>query len=205
MNRNYVARQTYNPSASVAGMPAKFRAAECRDNTTSAEAGRLLKRRPIRSRVIVSVSADAEFDRHLRLAAMERGMITIRVDSLDAAFRIIHADCCGVVLLDLDSVGRAGWEKAGELMQDDKCPPVILLTGTGEQFDLRMTVFAGSIFEKSSETSAVLNVAEEILNGPPPDSPEEGGRPGAHYIKELFRSGATGSQSPVRRYWGINE
>ena len=203
MNRNYVARPNCNPAAGT-GLISNMRAQECRDRTTKDD-GKPSTRRPLRSRVVVSVSTDIEFDRHLRMEAMERGLIAIRVDSLEAASRIIRGDCCGMVLLDLDAVGREGWEKAGDLMQEDKCPPMLLLTGIGEQFDLRMTIFAGSIFEKSTETTAMLNVVEEILHGSTTGFPQEDSGSGGPQLKELFRAESTVSQVPVRRYWGLNE
>jgi CheY-like chemotaxis protein len=124
------------------------------------------KRGAIKSRVILSLSNDVDFDKRLRMAALQKGQIVIRVESVAAALRLIHSDCSGVVLLDLDFAGKNAWEMAGGLLQDPQCPPVMLLTGQGEQFDLRMAVLAGSIFEKSARANGILKIVNDILSAP---------------------------------------
>jgi len=173
---------------------------ECRVGATS---GDPQKRLAIKTRVIVSVSGDLEFDRRLRVLAMQSGQILIRVESMDDALRIVDADCCGVILLDLDSVGSRALEMAGDLLEHPLCPPVILLAGRGEQLDLRMTVFAGSILEKSSDTYRILNLLKQVLEG----LRLEGGEFAAQ--RGIIRWQESGERpvppAPTKRFWGINE
>jgi FixJ family two-component response regulator len=128
----------------------------------------------------------------------------IRVESVEAAIRIIHSGCAGVILLDLDFAGKAAWELADALMQVSKCPPVILLTGPGEQFDLRMAVMAGSIFEKSGDAEQVLNIVSDLLEAPLAEQVQQfivqrG------IIRRLTPSREPAPLIPAQRFWGINE
>ena len=86
----------------------------------------------IRDRIILSVTDDMEFDKRLRMAAVTRGQVIIRVDSMDAALRTVRTGCCGVALLDLDLAGQLAWKTADGLLQDSNCPPVVLLIDRAE-------------------------------------------------------------------------
>lgn len=201
MNRNLLAKRKCNSSPGAVSVPVIQRARECSEaalECQEAEGERLSERVAIKTRVIVSISGDLEFDVRLRMLAMQSGQIVIRVESVDDALRIVAADCCGIILLDLDSLGRSALDMAGELLQDPLCPPVILLTGRGDQFDLRMTVFAGSVLEKSTDTLRILKLLKTILegwgSGREPDSSPGG-------IIRLEDSGHV----PAKRHWGINE
>jgi len=163
----------------------------------------LPERVAIRTRVIVSISSDIEFDRRLRVLAMQSGQIVIRVESVEDALRIVNSDCCGIILLDLDSMGRAALEMAGDLLRDSLCPPVILLTGKSDQLNLRMTVFAGSVLEKSTDTYRILNLLKTILEGwssGPERIPPQGG-----IIRWEESSDGPVPSAPLKRFWGINE
>ena len=162
------------------------------------------KRGAIKRRVILSVSDDLEFDRRLRTAALERGQVVIRVESVEASVRIIHSECCGVILIDLDFAGTAAWELAGALLEEPACPPVVLMTGQGEQFDLRMAVMAGSIFDKSGNPDLVLNVVNDLFDVP---SVEQARRSVAQrgIIRRLTPSGEPAPLIAAQRFWGINE
>ena len=103
---------------------------DARDQGIPSE-GSSKKQGAIKRRVILLVSDDLEFDRRLWMAAVLRGQIVIRVESLESALRIVHTECAGVILMDLDFAGKNAWELAGGLMQDAKCPPIILIIGPG--------------------------------------------------------------------------
>ena len=181
-------------------MPADRRAEEC-SSVPSADEGRAAGQVAIKTRVIVSISDDLEFDRRLRMLAMQSGQIVIRVDSVDDALRIVDADCCGIILLDLDSLGRTALEMAGDLLRNPLCPPVILLTGKGDQLDLRMTVFAGSILEKSTDTFRILNLLRTILEGwCPGRTPSQSG-----LIRREVSSDGPVPRPPVKWLRGPNE
>jgi len=186
-------------------VPATQRPHKCSEGgPPSSEApGALAGRVPIKTRVIVSISSDMEFDRRLRVLAMQSGQIVIRVESVEDAGRIVDSDCCGIILLDLDSMGRTALEMAGDLLRNPLCPPVILLTGKGEQFDLRMTVFAGSVLEKSSDTFRILSLLKTILEGWSPSADRFPPQPGIMRWEES--GGEPPASVPRKRFWGINE
>lgn len=205
MNRNLITKRKCNSSPGAASAPIQ-RPRECSEAArTGQEAERETSagRIPIKTRVIVSISSDMEFDRRLRMLAMQSGQIVIRVESVEDASRIVDSDCCGIILLDLDSMGRTALEMAGDLLRNALCPPVILLTGKGEQFDLRMTVFAGSILEKSTDTFRILNLLKTILKGWPT------GQERSHLQHGIVRweesSDGPAPDVPAKRFWGINE
>jgi hypothetical protein len=205
MNRKLVPKRKCNSSPGALSVSATRRTQECRDNAQSlagAEEGRPAGQEAIKTRVIVSISNDMEFDRRLRMLAMQSGQIVIRVESENDALRIVNADCCGIILLDLDSMGRTALEMAGDLLRNPLCPPVILLTGKGDQLDLRMTVFAGSVLEKSTDTYRILNLLKTILEGwsSGNEVPPQSG---------IVRWEESGSgpmpPMPLKRFWGLNE
>jgi hypothetical protein len=168
MNRNLFPKRKCNSSPGAFHVPVIRHAqggSETARNRPCAGGKKSPRRISIKTRVIVSISSDMEFDRRLRVLAMQSGQIVIRVESTGDAQRIVDADCCGIILLDLDSMGRTALEMAGDLLREPLCPPVILLTGKEEQRDLRMTVFAGSILEKSTDTFRILGLMKTILEG----------------------------------------
>jgi len=206
MNRKLFPKRTCNSSPGAVNVPVIQRAEECKDNAADSEDAKdakSTKHIAIRTRVIVSISNDMEFDRRLRMLAMQTGQIIIRVETVDDALRIVDADCCGIILLDLDSMGRTAQELAGDLLRDPLCPPVILLTGRGEQLDLRLTVFAGSVLEKSTDTYRIMNLLKTILEGWSSDTDR------VPLQKGIIRWEESGDGPvpclPAKRHWGINE
>lgn len=159
---------------------------------------------PIKHRVILAVCDDIEFDKRLRLAALHRGQIVIRVDSLDAALRTMHTDCCGLALLDLDLAGKSAWEAADGLLQDPKCPPVVLLTGTTQRFDLKMAVHAGSILEKSTSVERILDFVNDVLAAPHSVQAERNATQRV-ILRWLSPYRWPVARSAVHRFWGLNE
>lgn len=202
MKRNFLRKRNCNPglleNVRMEGRLESSRARRARPAGASKKYG------TIKRRVILSVSDDLDFDKGLRIAALQRGQIVIRVESVEAALRIVETECSGVILLDLDFVGKAAWELAGSLLQDPQCPPVILLTGQGEQSDLRMSVFVGSIFQKSDDAEDILNIVRNVLEM---SFVEKARRSTAQ--RGIFRELVSGREPapliPTRRFWGINE
>jgi CheY-like chemotaxis protein len=206
MNRNLITKRKCNTSPGTVSVPVAPRARECSEAALpnqDAETETPSERVAIKTRVVVSISGDLEFDLRLRMLAMQTGQIVIRVESVDDALRIVDAGCAGIILLDLDSMGRTALEMAGDILRDPLCPPVILLTGKGEQLDLRMTVFAGSVLEKSTDTYRILRLLKTILEGWSSSSEQPPSQRG------LIRWEDSGNgpvpRVPAQRYWGINE
>jgi hypothetical protein len=206
MNRNLITKRKCSALPGAASAPATQRTLgynETALGSTDAEPEKPPERVPVKTRVIVSISGDMEFDRRLRMLAMQTGQVVIRVESVDDALRIVDADCAGIILLDLDSMGRTALEMAGDLLRNPLCPPVILLTGKGEQFDLRMTVFAGSVLEKSTDTYRILKLLRTILEGWSAGSDPFGSQRGMARWEESVDQPAPGM--PPKRFWGIND
>jgi ActR/RegA family two-component response regulator len=199
MKRNFLRKQKCKSSRGRS-TPINVGAYGARDSEISSQRIRE-KQGAIKRWVILLVSNDLEFDKRLRMAAVQRGQLVIRVESLKSALRIVHTECAGGVLLDLDFAGKAAWDWAGGLMQDVNCPPVILITGSGEQFDLRMAVLAGSVLGKSADADLILNIVGGILEAPVAE----------HSItrRKIIGQRTPASEPipliPARRFWGINE
>ena len=70
-----------------------------------------------------------------------------------------------MVLLDLDLPSQAAWEAADWLLQEQNCPPLILLTARSGQFDLSTAIRAGSLVDKTIGPSQLLEVVDETLGG----------------------------------------
>jgi ActR/RegA family two-component response regulator len=158
----------------------------------------------IRDRIILSVTDDMEFDKRLRMAAVARGQVVIRVDSMDAALRTVRTGCCGVALLDLDLAGQLAWKTADGLLQDAKCPPVVLLSGPSEQLDLKTAVQAGSILDKFGEAELILKAVKDILDSPRSVRASRNATQRA-LVRWLSPCTWPISGAPPLRYWGINE
>jgi hypothetical protein len=204
MNRKLFPKRKCNSAQDAVNAPVvqraeDYSAADLEDPKDAKQTERVA----IRTRVIVSISYDMEFDRRLRMLAMQTGQIVIRVESVDDALRIVDANCCGIILLDLDSMGRTALELAGDLLREPLCPPVILLTGKGEQLDLRMTVFAGSVLEKSTDTYRILNLLKTILEGWSSGADRAPSQRGIIQWEES--SDGPVPRVPAKRHWGLNE
>jgi hypothetical protein len=204
VKRNLLPKRKCDSSPGAVSVPVTPGTEECRSGAYNLPIpGDPPKRLAIKTRVITVISGDLEFDRRLRLLAMQSGQILIRVESVDDALRIVDADCCGVILLDLDSVGKTALEMTGDLLEHPLCPPVILLAGQDEQLELRMTVFAGSILEKSADTYRILNLLKKILEGLRTESGEVVAPRGIIRWQESGRGPVP--HVPAKRFWGINE
>ena len=154
-------------------------------------------------RVILLVTHDTRLDHGLRTAAKTAGHIIIRVESLSDALRAVRANCTDVALLDLDMAAEIGWDTADGLMQNPKCPPVILASGRTEQFDMRMAIEGGVLLDKTSEPGGILQAVNNILEAS--SSTEE-----RNAIQRLLVRWLRPLHWPSRpiaagRLWGINE
>lgn len=158
----------------------------------------------VRARVILSLSGDTALDHSLRTAALERGQVIIRVVSIDAALRMVRANCCGAALLDLDLAGRIGWETADCLLQEPKCPPVILLTGQREPHELKMAVQAGAIADKAAGAGKLLRLIDNAMEASHSARVERNAAQRV-ILRWLSPYRWTVSHTAKHRFWGINE
>jgi DNA-binding response OmpR family regulator len=117
-------------------------------------------------RGILLVSDDASLGENLRGAAARTGRAVVQVDGVAEALRKVRAGQPGAVLLDLDLPSQAAWEAADCLLQEERCPPLILLTARSDQFDLSTAIRAGSLVDKTTSPGRLLEAVDQTLAGP---------------------------------------
>ena len=115
---------------------------------------------------ILLISDDTSLGEHLRCAAGRAGRVVVQVDGVIDALRKVLAGQLVVVLLDLDLPAEAAWETADCLLQEQSCPPLILLTARSDQFDLSTAIRAGSLVDKTTDPSRLLGVVADTLAAP---------------------------------------
>src|SRR5262245_33232021 len=116
-----------------------------------------------RCRTVLLISDDARFYHRLRIIANSHSQLIVRTESVTVAVPILHAVRADAVLLDLDLAEDRAWSAAEALLKDPVCPPVILLSARGEQFDEYSAFRAGSLVSKSEEASCVMDIVEAQL------------------------------------------
>lgn len=155
-------------------------------------------------RTILLISDDARLHQNLRCVANLVGRMVVRGDGMADALRIVYAVRPAAVLLDLDLPADAAWEKADALLQEQSCPPVILLTARSEQFDVRMAIRAGSLVDKSADPTRSLEVVDQTLAMP--DSAQAKRNAIKRVVIQWLRPcGWSVPLTPAYRFWGINE
>ena len=155
-------------------------------------------------RGILMVSDDASLGENLRCAAAGTGRAIVQVDGVADALRKVRAGQPAVVLLDLDLPAQAAWEMADCLLQEECCPPLILLTAHTEQFDMSTAIRAGSLVDKTSDPSRLLEAVDQTLAGPCSAQAERNAIQRV-MIRWLKPCGWSAPVKPARRFWGINE
>jgi DNA-binding response OmpR family regulator len=153
---------------------------------------------------ILLVSDDANLGENLRRAAARTGRAVLRVDKTADALRRVRFDQPAVVLLDLDLPSQAAWDAADWLLQEQDCPPLILLTARSGQFDLSTAIRAGSLVDKSAGPSRLLEVVDETLAVPYSAQAERNAIQRV-MIRWLRPCGWSVPVTPAYRFWAINE
>ena len=140
----------------------------------------------------------------LRHAANGVGVMIARANGAPSVISVVRAVKPAAVLLDLDLPAEAAWVTADALLQEDDCPPVLLLTGRSEQFDVRTAVRAGSLVDKSAGPARLLEVARETVAAPN-SWPAERNAIQRVVLRWLKPCGWSVPVTPAFRFWGINE
>ena len=109
-----------------------------------------------------------------------------------------------MVLLDLDLPSQAAWEAADWLLQEQNCPPLILLTARSGQFDPSTAIRAGSLVDKTIGPSRLLEVVDETL-GVPCSAQAERNAIQRVVIQWLKPCGWSIPVTPAYRFWPLNE
>ena len=155
-------------------------------------------------RGILLVSDDASLGESLRCAAARTGRAVVQVNGVADALRKVRAGQPAAVLLDLDLPSQAAWEVADCLLQEESCPPLILLTARSDQFDLSTAIRAGSLVDKSTGSSRLLEVVDETLAGPCSAQAERNAIQRV-MIRWLRPCGWSVPVTPAHRFTGMNE
>ena len=87
----------------------------------------------------------------------------MQADGLVEAVRGLRSAQLAAVWLDLDLPSQGAWEIADSLLQEAGCPPLILLTGRRDQFDVSTAIRAGSLVDKSASLAKLLEVVDQAL------------------------------------------
>ena len=153
---------------------------------------------------ILLISDDASLGENLRCAAARTGRAVVQVHGMADALRKVRAGQPGAVLLDLDLPAQAAWEVADSLLEEEGCPPLILLTARSDQFDLSTAIRAGSLVDKSAGSSRLLEVLDQTLAGPCSAQAERNAIQRV-MIRWLRPCGWSVPVTPAHRFTDINE
>lgn len=154
-------------------------------------------------RTILLISDERQLHENLRCLANTRGLLVVRATGPVGSLAILQVTRPAVVLLDLDLPRQAAWETADELLQCDSCPPLILLTGKTQQFDVETAIRAGSLVDKREPPSRILAVVAETLEFSTVNQAERNAI--QRVLIRWLRPFTWGSTAPAYRFWGINE
>ncbi|MDD1648983.1 MAG: response regulator [Methylococcaceae bacterium] len=159
---------------------------------------------PVTKPAILLVSNDTALGENLRQDADRAGRSVVQADGLVEALRAVRSAQLAAVLLDLDLPSRGAWEVADSLLQEAGCPPVILLTGRRDQFDLSTAIRAGSLVDKSASLGKLLEVVDEALALPDCNRGERNAIQRI-MIQWLRPCAWAVPVTPTCRFWGLNE
>jgi len=118
---------------------------------------------PAAKPAILLVSDDTALGEKLRQAAEDAGRSVVAAYGLVPALRAVRSARHAAVLLDLDLPSHDAWRIADSLLQEAGCPPMILLTGRRDQFDLSTAIRAGTLMDKSTECSGLWAAVDRAL------------------------------------------
>jgi CheY-like chemotaxis protein len=154
--------------------------------------------------LILLISQDNHLHNRLRGLANTAGTLVVRLDAMRGVIPAMHAISPAIVLLDLDLPNQDAWDIADAILQEQNCPPVILLSSCSEQFDVDTAIHAGSIVDKSEGAARLLELAHEVLSMPLSNRAERNA-----ILRVLIRwlkpCGWSPPSTPAYRFWGINE
>jgi CheY-like chemotaxis protein len=151
-------------------------------------------------RPLLLLSEDEVFCWKLLVAASQVGRRLIRGHPAADGPQMLRIVKPEVVLLDLDLAEEFAWGAADALLQDEHCPPLILLTSQVEQRDFETAIQAGCLIEKTIEPMRLLAVVEQKLASTGADQREQNAiqRLVIRWLKPV-------KIARMNRFWGINE
>jgi ActR/RegA family two-component response regulator len=154
--------------------------------------------------LILLISDDAVVAENLRRAAEQAGRSVVRAAGLGETLQTARMMQPVAVVLDLDLPSQGAWEIADNLLQEAVCPPLILLTGRRDQFDVSTAIRAGSLVDKSADLAKVLEVVDQALALPDANRGERNAIQRI-MIQWLRPCAWPVPVTPSYRDWGLNE
>ena len=115
--------------------------------------------------------------------------------------RIVKPDA---VLLDLDLSEEGAWLAADSLLEDEGCPPLILLTSQEKQSDFDTAIQAGCLIEKTVSPTKLLELVEQRLQSTRTARQKQKAMQRL-VIRWLKPCSWSVHIAPLNRFWGINE
>ena len=154
--------------------------------------------------LILVISDDAVAAESLRRAAEQAGRSVVRAAGLGETLRTAHMIQPVAVVLDLDLPSNGAWEIADGLLQNADCPPMVLLTGRRDQFDLSTAIRAGALVDKSAGLAKLLEAVDQALALPDSNRAERNAiqRITIQWLRPCAWSVPV---TPTHRFWGLNE
>jgi CheY-like chemotaxis protein len=159
---------------------------------------------PATKPAILLVSNDTSFCENLRREADRTGRQVVPANGLTEAVQAVRSAQLAAVLLDLDLPSQGAWEIADDLLEEAGCPPVILLTGRRDQFDVSTAIRAGSLVDKSAGLAKVLELVDQALSLPDANRGERNAIQRI-MIQWLRPCAWSAPVTPAYCYWGLNE
>jgi DNA-binding response OmpR family regulator len=149
------------------------------------------------------LSEDETLCWNLLLAASQIGRKLVRGHPANGpqTLRIVKPE---LVLLDLDLPEEAAWDAADALLEDEECPPLILLTSRRKQSDFDTAIQSGCLIEKNESPMKLLDLVEKRLRSTLAAQREQNAilRVVIRWLKPCSWSVHA---APQNRFWGINE
>lgn len=180
-------------------------------STPAARRGRRADRRckggpapPVTKPALLVVSNDSALAEGLRRAAGGPGQSVVQASGLAAALEAVRSAQFAAVLLDLDMPSQGAWAIADGLLQDPRCPPLVLLTGQRDHFDTSTAIRAGALVDKSTSPVKVLEVVDQALALPDANRAERNAIQRVA-IRWLRPCAWPIPVTPTYRFWGLNE
>jgi len=155
-------------------------------------------------KALLLVSDDAVLGTRLIGAAELAGFAFKQITDPANAVGLAGQDHLVVVLLDLDLPAPAGWEAAEEFLRHETCPPLILLTGHTNHFDLSAAIHAGAVVHKSINPAHLLERINWVLTEVNSDRVDRKARQ-LLLLRWLRPYDWPVPDAPANRFWGINE
>jgi len=155
-------------------------------------------------RPLLLLSEDEDLCWNLLMAASHAGRKLVRGHPAADGSQMLRIVKPEAVLLDLDLPEETAWMTADALLQEEGCPPVILLTSNARQSDFDTAIQAGFLIQKAMEPAKLFELVEQKLQSTKAVQREQNAMQRI-VIRWLKPCGWSVRVTPLKRFWGINE